>query len=53
MSLGSYLIFSNVSWPHKFVIASKLKASLTVRSNFRQVFQDTGGSGRFGVEKRV
>jgi len=30
-----------------------ISASLTVRSNFRRVFQDTGGSDGFGVQKRV
>ena len=53
MSLWHYLIFSKDSWPHKFVIASKLKASLTVQSNFRLVFRDTGRSGGFGVQKRL
>ena len=30
-----------------------ISASLTVRSNFRRVFQDTCGSGGFGVQKQV
>jgi len=36
-------------------VKAKLKASfsLTVRSNFRRVFQDNGGSGGFGVQKRL
>jgi len=52
MSL-SYIFFKKAGL--KSVIGSKLKASLTVRSNFRRVFQDAGagGSGGFGVQKRV
>jgi len=40
-SINQYLTLINIS------------ASLTVNSNIRQIFQDTGGSYGFGVQKRV
>ena len=46
----SCLTRASESWPHKFVIANKLKASLTVRSNLRRVIRVTGGSGGFGLK---